>query len=165
MSSRPAWVAGDFFQTHTHTHGQQPKKTMHKGNRRSPLENTLLTSISLLYLQVPGKWRLGKRLNQARKTPPCSLSLTEHLLACLTQPLPSAPLTCVITESVQHSDEIIQTRPVVRITPKPFLKSVASQGEADEPQGHVPDFVPKVDICGVQHHGLVCKRRDMCALD
>lgn len=72
-------------------------------------------------------------------------------------PKPSSlarPLTCVVTEAVQNSDEIVQARPVVRVTPKPFLKSMASQGEPDEPQGHVSDFVPKVDICGIQHHCL-----------
>lgn len=63
-------------------------------------------------------------------------------------------LTCVITEGVQNSDEIVQAGPMVRITPKSFLKGMASQGKPDEPQCHVSDFVPEVDVCGVQHHRL-----------
>lgn len=43
---------------------------------------------------------------------------------------------------------------MVRIAPKPFLKSVASQGDPDEPQGHVSNFIPEVDIRGVQHDCL-----------
>lgn len=43
---------------------------------------------------------------------------------------------------------------MVRITPKSFLKSMASQGKPDEPQCHMSNFVPEVDVCGVQHHCL-----------
>lgn len=43
---------------------------------------------------------------------------------------------------------------MVRIAPQPFLEGVASQGQADESQGHVSNFVPEVDVRGVQHHRL-----------
>lgn len=43
---------------------------------------------------------------------------------------------------------------MVRIAPQPFLKSMASQGDSDKPQGHVSDFIPEVDIRRVQHDRL-----------
>lgn len=43
---------------------------------------------------------------------------------------------------------------MVRIAPQPFFKSMASQGHPDKPQGYVSDFVPEVDIRGVQHDCL-----------
>lgn len=70
-----------------------------------------------------------------------------------------ARLTCVIAEGVQDSDEVVQAGPVVRIAPQPFLKSMASQGDPDEPQGHMSDFIPEVDIRGVQHDCLEAAQR------
>lgn len=102
----------------------------------------------------------GKQ-NKVCKTSPFFLSLAESLTRSVLLPAypsqllsPLFRLTCVITEGVQNSDEIVQAGPVVRITPKSFLKSMASQGKPDEPQCHVSNFVPEVDVCGVQHHCL-----------
>lgn len=43
---------------------------------------------------------------------------------------------------------------MVRITPEPFFKSVTSQGKADQFYCHTTNFIPEVDISGVQHHSL-----------
>lgn len=43
---------------------------------------------------------------------------------------------------------------MVRIAPQPFLKSMASQGNSDKPQGHMSNFIPEIDIRGVQHDRL-----------
>lgn len=48
---------------------------------------------------------------------------------------------------------------MVRIAPQAFLKSMASQGDPDEPQGDMSNFVPEVDICGVQHDCLEAAQR------
>lgn len=68
--------------------------------------------------------------------------------------LSRAPLTGVVAEGVQDSDEVVQAGPVVRVAPQPFLKRVASQGHPDEPQGHVSNLIPEVDVRGVQHDRL-----------
>lgn len=43
---------------------------------------------------------------------------------------------------------------MIRITPEPFLKSMTSQGEADQFYCHTTNFIPEVDISGVQHYSL-----------
>lgn len=63
-------------------------------------------------------------------------------------------LTRVVTECIQNCDEVIQTRPVVRIAPEPFFKGVTSQGQADQLYCHTTNLIPQVDISGVQHYSL-----------
>lgn len=62
--------------------------------------------------------------------------------------------TGVVGEGVEDGDQVVQAGPVVGVTVQPLLEGVAGQGDTHEPQGHLPDLVPHVDVGGVQHDGL-----------
>lgn len=62
--------------------------------------------------------------------------------------------TGVVAEGVEDTYEVVQAGPVVWVTVQSLLEGVASQRDADESHGHLPNFIPHVDVGGVQHHGL-----------
>lgn len=69
--------------------------------------------------------------------------------------------TGVVTEGVEDGDEVVQAGPVVRVTVQSLLKGVSSQRNAHQPHGHLADFVPHVDIGGIQHDGLGREERTL----
>lgn len=112
---------------------------------KDPLLQYQTFSVKMILLQsfgdeVQTPWKTGRRL-----------------LCCLSRSSDSdadGGHTGVVAEGVENRDEVVQAGPVVRVAVQSLLKGVSSQRDAHKPQSHLPDFVPHVDISGVQHYSL-----------